>query len=58
MTKECVKALLGDRVVLGASDKSNVSDLVVSESKLTDETSDSLTKTCKYSELAGFLFAS
>ena len=52
VTRECVRALLGDKDVLGASDKSKVKGLDVSESRLTDDTSDNLTKTCRQSELA------
>ena len=52
MTKECVSALLGDSVLAGASDRLYVSGAKGSVSTLTDDTSESLTNTCKYSELA------
>lgn len=47
VTREWVSALLGESVLDGASERSKISGFAPSVSKLTDDTSDNFTKTCK-----------
>ena len=47
VTREWVSALLGESALEGASDRSKLNGLVLSEFKVTDDTSDNFTKTCR-----------